>query len=163
MESITYCYYLNDPRSRYGTEERTTLSSGGSASDTVGGEKWGQEQGPYLGHETRLQKKTDRSHSVLSKAAWGIWIGSNSHLLLCWLILAMDIGHAVWWAAELAAPRWVSLFPAPTHGPTQDVFFFHCLLWRAVPFRLVKTSPPGDQKKALGSKPCQVFANISLL
>lgn len=119
--------------------------------DTMGGGKRGQEKGPYFGHETLLQKKADRSHSVLNKAMWGILIDSNSRLLLCQLLSNRNMGDVALQAVEPAAPRWVtqqvSLLPAPTHGPTGDSFFFHCLLWRAVPFRHLKMSPTRWPKK----------------
>lgn len=161
MESRTSWYHLNDPRSRYGKEERTiiklTRSSGGSASDTVGGGKPGQEQGLYLDHETLLQKKTDRSHSVPNKVMWGIWTGSNSRLLLCRLLLAMSTGDAALWAAEPAAPRWVtqqmSLLPAPTPtGPWGVVSVFIASCEEPCRSDIQKHPLPGAQKKAPRSK-----------
>lgn len=142
----TYWYHLSDSRSRYGTEEgiliEWTHSSVRSISDTRGGGKQGQEQGPC---KTLLQKKTDGSHLVLKKVMGRIWVGSNSHLLLCQLLLATNTGDAALWAVRAAAPRWVTqqvdVLPAPAHRPMRDSFFFHCLLWRAVPLVNLKTSP----------------------
>lgn len=137
---------LSDSSSRYGTEERIiiklTHSSGRSASDTTGGGKQGQKQDPC---KTLLQKKTDGSHLVLNKVMGRIWVGSNSHLLFCQLLLATDIGDAALWAVQQAAPRWVTqqvaVLPASTHKPVRDGFFLHCLLWRAVPLVNIKTCP----------------------
>lgn len=133
-------------KEQYGTEERIiikwTYSSGRSASDTTGGAKHSQEQGPC---KTLLQKKTDGSQLVLNKVKKRTWVGSNSHLLLCQLLLGTNIGDAALWAVQPAAPRWVTqqvaVLPAPTHKPVRDVFFFHCFLWRVVPLVNLKTCP----------------------
>lgn len=144
--TCTYWYHLSNSRSRYGTEERIiikwTHSLVRSVSDTLGEGKQGQEQGPC---KTPLQKKTDGSHLVLNKVMRRIWVGSNSHLLLCQLLLATHIGDAALWAVQPAAPRWVTqqvaVLPSTAHKPTRDDFFFHCFLWRTVPLMNLKTSP----------------------
>lgn len=114
-----------------------------------GGGKQGQEQGPC---KTLLQKKTDGSHLVLKKVMGRIWVGSNSHFLLCQLPLATNTGDAALWAVRAAAPRWVTqhvaVLPAPAHRPMRDSFFFHCLLWRAVPLVNLKMSPTRSPNKS---------------